>query len=279
MYVTKYERPLLLIDLACAVAGQVLLSRTPTLAIILLGISLTCTLLYGWIRPRPLRIMWSGIAMAGIIGLAYWREPRGWFFLASALILVGTGMRAQPAQETDPYHSPSEAPGTTELSAPEGAAPPTEPEPRYLTGLLAGLAAAVGGAVIWAFLTITTGWQIGFVAWIIGRGVGMACVKGAGNRGSNKLQIMAAVLGGLGILGGEYLIIRDAVVGFFASEGIAGVPEWETARLVFLLVIEEPGIIGAFGLVFIAIGIFDAWRAAKERPVSTTYEKPVDDRV
>ena len=71
--------------------------------------------------------------------------------------------------------------------------------------VLAGLAAAIVGGVVWGLIVRWSNYEIGFAAWGIGFVVGTAVVRGAhGSRGT-PFQLVAVVLALAGILLGKYL--------------------------------------------------------------------------
>jgi len=94
-----------------------------------------------------------------------------------------------------------------------------EAEQSMVGGFLAGSAAALAGAGVWALVTVLTGYQIGFMAIGIGFLVGLA-VQFAG-KGINKVfGVMGAALALLGCLLGNYFTIVHFVgdaegLGFF----------------------------------------------------------------
>ena len=77
----------------------------------------------------------------------------------------------------------------------------------------AGLAASLVGALLWAGLTVATGYQIGWMAVGIGFLVGLA-VRFAGKGVDPIYGIVGAVLALLGCLAGNYL----SIVGFAAQQ-------------------------------------------------------------
>jgi hypothetical protein len=74
-----------------------------------------------------------------------------------------------------------------------------------LTAALAGLAAAIVGAVIWGLIVRWTDYEVGFVAWGIGFIVGSAVVLGAQGARGLPLQAIAVVLAVVGVVLGKYL--------------------------------------------------------------------------
>ena len=86
--------------------------------------------------------------------------------------------------------------------------------------IVAGTVAAVAGAAIWAAATIATGYQIGWLAIIVGVLVGMA-VRMAGNGIDRAFGITGAILSLLGCALGNLL-----TVAYFAAQA-EGVPYFE----------------------------------------------------
>jgi len=75
------------------------------------------------------------------------------------------------------------------------------PEKKLLLGSFAGLAAAILGAIIWAVVTVTTKYQIGFMA--IGIGALVGFVLRIGN-GGKLFGILGAFLALFGCILGNY---------------------------------------------------------------------------
>jgi hypothetical protein len=92
------------------------------------------------------------------------------------------------------------------------------PERRLLLGGFAGLGAAIIGAVIWALVTVTTGYQIGWMALGVGALVGFALRLGNGGKLYGVLGALLALFGC--ILGNYFSLIALASaeqhVSFFA---------------------------------------------------------------
>jgi hypothetical protein len=91
------------------------------------------------------------------------------------------------------------------------------PEKKLLLGGLAGLAAAIVGAVIWAVITVTTDHQIGWMALGVGALVGFALRIGNGGKAFGILGALFALFGC--VLGNYFSLIAFASakehVGFF----------------------------------------------------------------
>ena len=83
-------------------------------------------------------------------------------------------------------------------------------------GFISGLIAALAGAAVWAVVTVSTGYQIGYMAVGVGFLVGLA-IKATGKGIDKIFGIMGAVLSLFGCLLGNFL----STVGFFANaEGV-----------------------------------------------------------
>jgi hypothetical protein len=82
------------------------------------------------------------------------------------------------------------------------------PEKKLLLGGFAGLAAAIIGAVIWAVVTVTTKYQIGFMALGVGALVGFALRIGNGGKAFGVLGAFLALFGC--ILGNYFSLIAFA---------------------------------------------------------------------
>src|SRR6185312_8970545 len=89
--------------------------------------------------------------------------------------------------------------------------------PKLAPALLAGAAAAVIGAVLWAVVTVATKYQIGWMAVGVGFLVGIA-VRKAGRAGSPRQAMIAAVLALLGCGLGNLL----SACGFVAQQDSVG---------------------------------------------------------
>jgi len=82
------------------------------------------------------------------------------------------------------------------------------PERKLLLGGFAGLAAAIIGAITWAVVTVTTKYQIGFMAVGVGALVGFALRLGSGGKLYGVLGAFLALFGC--ILGNYFSLIAFA---------------------------------------------------------------------
>src|SRR6266576_7031028 len=89
------------------------------------------------------------------------------------------------------------------------------PEKKLLLGGFAGLAAAIIGAIIWAVVTVTTKYQIGWMALGVGALVGFALRIGNGGK---VFGILGAVLALCGCILGNYF----SLIGFASAQEHVG---------------------------------------------------------
>jgi hypothetical protein len=108
-------------------------------------------------------------------------------------------------------------------------------EQSLVGGVLAGLAAAVAGAALWAVITVATGYQIGWMAVGVGFLVGFA-VRRAGKGLDKSFGVAGALLALVGCLLGNFLTVVHFVAeaqewGYFftlTSIDPAAIPELMT---------------------------------------------------
>ncbi|MEQ1832120.1 MAG: LIM domain-containing protein [Candidatus Eisenbacteria bacterium] len=128
-----------------------------------------------------------------------------------------------------------------------------------LVGALLG--GAVGVAAWWAF-TVATKWSIGIIAIGVGYAVGWGTVRFAGGKRSRGLQIMAAGVALASWVAASYLVNRTFVNRAFAEKGetfrLGVVP----ASLEQLVQVLGAGF-GIMDVVFLAIMVWEAWKAPK----------------
>jgi hypothetical protein len=122
-------------------------------------------------------------------------------------------------------------------------------------GALAGLAAALVGAAIWAAVTVATGYQIGWMAVGVGFLVGIA-VRQFGRGSTPAYSIVGAVLALAGCVIGNAL----AIVGFYANENsepyLAVLTQVDVAGLTSVMV-ENAGVMD---LLFYAIAVYEGFK-------------------
>jgi hypothetical protein len=143
------------------------------------------------------------------------------------------------------------------------------PQKRFFWGGLAGLAAAIIGAIAWAIVTVSTKYQIGFMAIAIGALVGFALRIGNGGKAFGILGALLALFGC--VLGNYFSLIAFASaeqhVGFFTMLNHADPTKVAGAMWDDFL---------STSILFYAIAVYEGYRFSIVRPskVSPAPEKP-----
>lgn len=138
--------------------------------------------------------------------------------------------------------------------------PIAAPEANFGLGLLAGLVAAVAGAIVWALITVTTKFQIGFMAIAVGFLVAWS-VRTAGKGSSTAFGVLGAGCALFGCVLGNLL----SVCGFVAAQRSMSVLNVVTK------VLEDPSLAGRLlqagfremDLVFYAIAMYEGYKLAR----------------
>jgi len=120
---------------------------------------------------------------------------------------------------------------------------------------LAGLGGAVGGAALWAVVTVLTNYELGIMAIAVGFMVGRAIIFVA-KRGTPTLGIIGAACALLGCVLGNLL----SAVGFAAQAWNTGYFDVLTQLNVDLAVRLMTVSFSAMDLIFYAIGIYEGYR-------------------
>jgi hypothetical protein len=136
---------------------------------------------------------------------------------------------------------------------------PIREEPRPLgLAVAAGLAAAVVGAVVWAFVVKLSDYEVGIVAWGIGLLV-VVTVAGMSRARGPVLQAVAVVCALVGILLGKYLsyalIAQEDLESIGVELGLFSSDMWSFFRE------DLDFVFGWFDLLWIGLAVFTAWRA------------------
>lgn len=123
-------------------------------------------------------------------------------------------------------------------------------EENLLGGVLGGIVAALVGAVAWALVSVSTGYQIGFMAIGMGFLVGYA-VRFMGKGVSPVFGVVGALLALLGCVLGDYL----SIIGFIAEDYesayfdvLTGIPVVEMAKLLIENVLSMTALFYGFAL-------------------------------
>jgi hypothetical protein len=131
----------------------------------------------------------------------------------------------------------------------------------YVPAILAGLAAAIAGGVVWGLIVKSTDYEVGFVAWGIGFVAAMAILFATRGRRGLPLQVIAVACALLGIAIGKYLsfawILSD--VAQEQTGGAVDVPVF--SRDTLDLFFDELGVVFDWiDLLWAGLAVFTAWK-------------------
>jgi hypothetical protein len=152
---------------------------------------------------------------------------------------------------------PPDEPGAIE----ESVAPP--PTTRQLTlAVVAGLAAAIVGGIIWGLIVDATDSEFGIAAIGIGVLTGFAVVAASRGSAGASLQTIAALTAVFGVLWGKYYAFVKVGQSFiderFAGSGVT-VPVFSGDT--FELFLDNAGeLFGGWDVAWIVFAIYTAWR-------------------
>ena len=136
------------------------------------------------------------------------------------------------------------------------------PDPIF--ALLAGLAAAVVGILIWYGLVVITNYHLGFFAIPIGWLVSIAVVLGAGRKRGPGLQALSVAITLVALVISQWLIVRYFSVQALAELGFKEIPLLLPPGMMLDLVItsisEDP-----LALVFWALALWAAFATPARR--------------
>lgn len=121
--------------------------------------------------------------------------------------------------------------------------------------VLYGALAALIGAGVWYGLVIASNFKLGIVAVGLGWLVGVAVVRGAGNKRSFHLQILGGLLALFGLGVGEYLTINH-----FAREAFEDFSGWLTLEQfiqIYPLILAEGNWV--LDIVFYLIALYEGY--------------------
>jgi len=104
--------------------------------------------------------------------------------------------------------------------------------------VLAGLAAAAAGALVWYGVVVITNYQMGLIAAGMGWLVGMAVVFGSGRKRGPALQAISVIITLVGLVITQWLILRHFVVEILAEQGFSGIPLFMPLGAMLELVVE-----------------------------------------
>lgn len=145
-------------------------------------------------------------------------------------------------------------------------------EPRALVpAVLAGLAAAIVGGIVWALIVVKTGYEIGFAAVGIGILAGFAVVFATRGRKGVPLQVTAVLASALGIVLGKYFTyvweFKDAVREAFGDDAADEVLVFDSDIVRFFFE-DADQIFGFYDLLWVAFAVYAAWRIPRAMGIS-----------
>jgi len=128
-------------------------------------------------------------------------------------------------------------------------------EQNLVAGILSGLIVGILGAVLWGVITVSTGFQIGYMAIAIGAGVGFA-IRKFGNGIDNIFGFWGAGISLFSVLLGNFL----SIIGFIANA--EGLGYFETLTLLDYSYLPElmTETFSIIDLVFYGIAIYEGYR-------------------
>jgi hypothetical protein len=143
----------------------------------------------------------------------------------------------------------------------------------YVPAILAGLVAAVAGAVAWGLIVKASDYELGFAAWGIGFLTGLAVLTATRGARGLPLQVIAVVCALLGIVLGKYLafiwVLQEGPDGLRVS--VLSSDAVDIFRNNLDLVFDW------IDLVWVGFAVYSAWRALQPeqpKPVRQTETGP-----
>ena len=136
--------------------------------------------------------------------------------------------------------------------------------PDPVLALLAGLAAAVVGILIWYGLVVITNYHLGFVAIAIGWLVGMVVVLGAGRKRGPGLQALSVAITLVALVISQWLIVRYFAVQALTEQGFTDIALFLPLGTMLDLVITSLSE-NLLTLVFWAIALWAAFATPARR--------------
>jgi len=149
---------------------------------------------------------------------------------------------------------------------------------RFAKAAIAGLVAAIAGAILWWGVRELTGYEVGLVSIAIGIGVGRAVRWGSMNRGGLAYQLLAVFLTYAAVAGNDMPDVIQGIRENSKNETPAASAQKDAGKkeepisagnmilgllAIFALAAAAPFLAGAsniIGLAIIAFGLWEAWK-------------------
>jgi hypothetical protein len=148
----------------------------------------------------------------------------------------------------------------------------------YVPAILAGLAAAIAGGVVWGLIVKWTDYEIGFAAWGIGFLAATAILFATRGRRGLPLQLIAIFCALLGIAIGKYLSFAWILSEIAQEEtgGAVDIPVF-SGDTVDLFFDQLDVVFDWFDLLWAGLAVFTAWKTlAPEDPEPAPVEAPAE---
>lgn len=141
--------------------------------------------------------------------------------------------------------------------------------PNILLAIVVGAIGAVIGGVIWYFVAIGTGKEIGYISLGMGYLVGFGVYFGAGKKRGHQLQIIAALLAVVAIIVTEKFIF-DYFLNDYVQSHLSEFPNLSPGQSISVSFFEPEfwkNFVSPIGLLIYAIGIYLAYKFPKPRKI------------
>ena len=140
--------------------------------------------------------------------------------------------------------------------------------PNIVIGIVAGVVGAILGGIVWYFVAVGTGREIGYISLGLGYLVGTGVHLGSGKKRGHQLQIISAVIALLAIFVTEKFIF-DHFLNQYIQAHLTEFPQMAGQVVSSSFFDSEflTGLVSPIGLLIYAIGIYFAYKVCKPRKV------------
>ena len=141
--------------------------------------------------------------------------------------------------------------------------------PNFLLAVVVGAAGALLGGLVWYFVAMATGKEIGYISLGLGYLIGFGVYLGSGKKRGIQLQILSAALAIVAIIVTEKFIF-DSVVNDYIKNNpseFSGITSGQTFSVSFFEPEFWQNLVSPIGLLIYAIGIFLAFRFCRPRKI------------
>ncbi len=141
--------------------------------------------------------------------------------------------------------------------------------PNILLAVVVGAIGAAIGGVVWYFVAIGTGKEIGYISLGMGYLVGFGVYFGAGKKRGHQLQIIAAFLAVVAIIVTEKFIF-DYFLNDYVQNHLSEFPNLAPGQSISVSFFEPEfwkNFVSPIGLLIYAIGIYLAYKFPKPRKI------------